>query len=330
MRRALGAGPKGAPPEAGRFTERLPRSSFQSSTWARKVVNFALFLGPAIILLFCFFILPVIVDIGIALTDMGRTLQVTKLTAVNFERMFTRDTRLVKTLALTFFYVLGTLSVFNVTFGLILALMTTAVPDRAGGFFRAIWLLPRMSPSVVYALLWLWVIDPTESGLLNQIAHGALGFPLVDLMNQAPMFLIILANGFIGASMGMIIFTSAIRSIPEHLFYAARADGAGGFSIVWHITLPAIRWPLCFITVYQTLSLLVSFEYIWLITDGGPFFDTTVYALYVYKRAFESGQYAYGAALALVLVIIGMIATLMMWRFFDMRRLLQEPRIEVH
>ena len=55
-------------------------------------------------------------------------------------------------------------------------------------------------------------------------------------------------------------------------------------------------------TLYQALSLLVSFEYIWLITDGGPFYDTTVYALYVYQRAFDNGQYAYGAALALGLV----------------------------
>ena len=46
-------------------------------------------------------------------------------------------------------------------------------------------------------------------------------------------------------------------------------------------------------TIYQTLSLLVSFEYILLLTKGGPFYDTTVYALYVYRRAFESGQYGY-------------------------------------
>jgi inositol-phosphate transport system permease protein len=115
-----------------------------------------------------------------------------------------------------------------------------------------------------------------------------------------------------------------------HLFHAARVDGAGGLAITWYITLPSIRWPLSFITVYQTLSLLVSFEYIWLITDGGPFFDTTVYALYVYKRAFENGQYAYGAALSLGLVAIGMAAALLLWRFFDMKRLLQQPRIEVH
>ncbi|MEE9275412.1 MAG: sugar ABC transporter permease [bacterium] len=301
----------------------------RSSMRARQWTNFALFLGPAVVLLFCFFLLPVAVDIAIALTDMGRTLQVTKFTTANFERMFTRDVLLTKTLGLTLVYVLGTLSIFNLTLGLVLALVTTAVPERAGAFFRAVWLLPRMSPSVVYALLWAWVIDPTEFGLINQFAHRALGLPLVDLKNDAPMLLIILANGFIGASMGMIIFTSAIRSIPERLFHAARADGAGGLSIAWHITLPAIRWPICFVTVYQTLSLLMSFEYIWLITDGGPFYDTTVYALYVYKRAFVNGQYAYGAALALVLVAVGMIAALMMWRFFDMKRLLQEPRIEV-
>ena len=72
--------------------------------------------------------------------------------------------------------------------------------------------------------------------------------------------------------MGMIIFTSAIRAIPEHLFYAARVDGAGSLSVVRHVTLPALRWPISFITIYQTLSLLVSFEYILLLTEGGPFF----------------------------------------------------------
>ncbi|WP_420349887.1 carbohydrate ABC transporter permease [Pelagibius sp.] len=306
-----------------------PAPGFAASQRARQTANFVLFLGPALVLLALFFVLPVIVDITIAFTDMGQTLRVTEFTTKNFERMLGGDRRLSAALGLTLIYVFCTLAVFNVTFGLVLALTTTAIPDRVGSFFRAVWLLPRMSPSVVYALLWAWVVDPTERGLLNQFINGAFGFEVYDMMNDHPLMLIVLANGFIGASMGMIIFTSAIRSIPEHLFYAARADGAGGLHIVWHVILPAIRWPLSFITVYQTLSLLVSFEYIWLITNGGPFFDTTVYALYVYQRAFENGQYAYGAALALVLVVIGIAAALLMWRFMDMKRLLQQPRIEV-
>jgi inositol-phosphate transport system permease protein len=302
----------------------------RASSQHRQRANLILFLGPATLLLFLFFIAPVIVDLFVAFTDMGRALHIENLTLENFERMLTRDRRITYTLGVTLIYVFCTLAVFTVSFGLLLALTTTAIPAKAGGFFRAVWLLPRMSPSVVYALLWAWVTGPTERGLLNQVVTHVFGGEPVDMLSNHPMLLIILANGFIGASLGMIIFTSAIRAIPEHLFYAARADGAGPLAITWYITLPAIRWPLSFITVYQTLSLLVSFEYIWLITDGGPFYDTTVYALYVYKRAFESGQYAYGAALALVLVLVGISAALLMWRFFDMKQLLQQPRIEVN
>jgi inositol-phosphate transport system permease protein len=270
----------------------------------------------------------VLVDIGIAFSDMGRNLRVTEFTTENIQRMLSGDRRLIGVLTTTVTYVLLTLAIFNVGYGLILALVTTALPQRTGAFFRAVWLLPRMSPSVVYALLWTWVVAPTDYGLLNQIFAG-FGLSAFDLKSQTPMLIIVLANGFIGASFGLIIFTSAIRSIPDHLFHAARVDGAGDLAIIWHVTLPAIRWQLSFVTLYQALSLLVSFEYIWLITDGGPFFDTTVWALYVYERAFGNGQYAYGAALSLALVVIGIAVALLLWRFFDMRALLQKPRIEV-
>ena len=299
-----------------------------SSPLRRQWTDRALFLGPATVLLFLFFVLPVVADLAIAFTDMGRNLRVTGFDAGHVKRMFGGDARLSGIIANTLVYVLATLAVFNVGYGLLLALTTTALPDRAGGFFRAIWFLPRMSPSVVYALLWSWVVAPTDFGLLNQILAMAGAGP-IDPKSDAPMLVVVLANGFIGASFGMIIFTSAIRSIPEHLFHAARADGAGGLAILRHVTLPAIRWQLSFVTIYQALSLLVSFEYIWLITNGGPFFDTTVYALYVYRRAFENGQYAYGAALALGLVVVGIAVALVLWRFFDMRALLQRPRIEV-
>jgi inositol-phosphate transport system permease protein len=305
-------------------------ADFARAQLRRQRTSFALFLGPALVLLACFFIAPVIVDLVLAFTDMDRTLAVTTLTLENFERMATRDSRLLASLGLTAVFVLATLGIFNVTFALLLALTTTAASKAAGAFFRAVWLLPRMSPSVVYALLWLWVVDPNERGLLNQVLVHVLGMAPADLRNNHPLLVIIIANGFIGASLGMIIFTSAIRSIPEHLFHAARADGAGALAIVRHIILPALRWPISYMTIHQTLSLLVSFEYILLITGGGPFYDTTVFSLYAYRRAFENGQYAYGAALSLILIVIGVVAALALWRLMDMRRMLQAPRIEVH
>lgn len=296
----------------------------------RQRINFVIFLGPAILLTIVFFVVPVLIDIAVSFTDLDRALRVTEFSTDHYVRVFGGDRRLTDVMVLTFIYVFGTLSIFNVTFGLILALVTTSANKVSGSFFRGVWLLPRMSPSVLYILLWVWVVNPSQYGLLNQILMAVAGFeqPL-DLLTDAPVALIIISNGFIGASMGMIIFTSAIRGIPEHLFYAARVDGAGSLSVVRHITLPALRWPLSFITIYQALSLLVSFEYILLLTRGGPFYDTTVYALYVYRRAFESGQYGYGAALSLFLIVIGIVVAMLGWRFFDMKRLLQSPRIEV-
>ena len=306
------------------------RGRFGSAKWRHRT-NLVIFLGPAIVLTFMFYVVPVIVDIVISFTDMGRSLSVHEFTTKQYVKVFTGDKRLPQVIGLTFIYVLGTLAIFNVTFGLILAILTTAIPRTSAGFFRGVWLLPRMSPSVLYIFLWIWVINPTEFGLLNQILENVFGVAEpIDLMTSAPIALIIFSNGFIGASMGMIIFTSAIRSIPEHLFHAARVDGAGGLAVVLHITLPALRWPISFITIYQTLSLTVSFEYILLLTNGGPFFDTTVFALYIYRRAFENGQYAYGAALALFLIVIGIVLAMLGWKFFDMKKLLQEPRIEVN
>ena len=236
-----------------------------------------------------------------------------------------------RALALTASFVLLTLIIFNVSFALILALTTTAVPERMGAVFRAIWLLPRMSPSVVYALLWLWVVDSAERGLLNQVWLLFASEPL-NLRLDHPMAVIVVANGLIGASLGMIIFTSAIRSIPEHLFNAARVDGAGPLSIVRHVILPALRWPISYITIYQALALLVSFEYIFLIM--GPARSTMTMAMLSYTKTLApgigGGQYAYGASIALILIVVGIAVALLMWRLINMKSLLQRPRIEVN
>ena len=311
-------------------TELTIRRPDGAASAARRRINFVIFLGPAIMLTAIFFVIPVLVDVAVSFTDLDRSLRFGKFTTEQYHKVFRGDPRLTQVIGMTFVYVFGTLAIFNVTFGLVLALTTTSLNRLSGGFFRGVWLLPRMSPSVLYILLWLWVINPSDAGLLNQSLTQTIGLtkPL-DLMTSAPVALIIIANGFIGASMGMIIFTAAIKGIPEHLFYAAQADGAGTLAQIRFITLPALRWPISFVTIYQTLSLLVSFEYILLLTKGGPFYDTTVYALYVYRRAFASGQYSYGAALALFLIVIGVAVALLGWRFFDLQALLQRPRIEI-
>ena len=131
-----------------------------------------LFLGPACVILLCFFVAPAVVDLGIAFTDMGQNLRISIATLENVRRIFLSDSQLPKVLSVTALYVFGTLALFNVGFALVIALTTTSASAATGAFFRGVWLLPRFSPSVVYALLWIWVVDASDFGLLNQMLHA--------------------------------------------------------------------------------------------------------------------------------------------------------------
>ena len=229
----------------------------------------------------------------------------------------------------TVFYVTLTL-MFNVGLGLVLALMTFYMPHRQAKFFRALWLIPRISPSVVYVLLWKWFTY--DSGLMSYTL-GFFGVPGQNYLLEYPWTFIIIMNGMVGASMGLIIFSSAMHAIPRPLFYASQVDGAYPVQQVFRIILPQLRWPILFITCYQSMSLLTSFEYILLTTDGGPgFYTTEVWALYAFHLAlsnyFGNFRYGYGATLAVVLVIIGVVLSLFYLRFFNFRKLVADPPIE--
>jgi inositol-phosphate transport system permease protein len=110
---------------------------------------------------------------------------------------------------------------------------------------------------------------------------------------------------------------------------AARVDGATAWQRIRHVTLPAIAWPVMFVTMYQTLSLLTSYEYILLSTDGGPFYQTEVLSLYVFHNAIADFEFGYGAALSIGLMAIGTVVALVYWRAFGLGGKSAPTRLEV-
>jgi inositol-phosphate transport system permease protein len=94
-----------------------------------------------------------------------------------------------------------------------------------------------------------------------------------------------------------------------------------------------IRWQVLFVTAYQTLSLLTSYQIILVITRGGPFWASTVWSLYSYKLAFDAYvgtyQFGYAAALSTILVVIGIVFSVFYLRVFKMKEMVVEPKIEV-
>ena len=296
------------------------------------------FMTPAIILAVLFFIIPAILVVYLSLTDLSTANFTSDISQMNFIGLqnyatLLNDAFAKKILFNTVFYVVVTLSLFNIGAALLVALLTVHVNRRAGFFYRALWLLPRITSGSVYVLMWRRIIAEPPYGILNQV-NILLGQPTVVYAAEDPWTFVILVNGFIGLSFGMIIFTSAIEAIPKDLLNASLVDGSTLLQRVRYVILPMLRWPLLFVVTYQTLSLLTSFEQILLLTNGGPgIYETEVWALTAYHRAlsnyFGNAQWGYGSAFAVVLVAIGVVLAIVYMRVFRFRELVSEPKIEV-
>lgn len=290
----------------------------------------ALFMLPAALLVVVFFVLPVINTILISLTDLSTaTFRNPSFVGIGNYLSILQNRWTPTILQNTVFYVAITLAC-NVGLGLVIALTTNFLPDRLGDGFRSLWLLPRITSPVVYVLIWQGLLAPGPYGLLSDLTGISQNW-----VNNHPWVVIILANGIIGASFGMLVFTAAIRAIPSDLFHAAAVDGSSNWQVVRYVILPQLHWPIMFVTAYQALSLLSSFEYILLLTGGGPgFYTTEVWSLWAYNEAFESyvgnARFGMGAAMAAVLVVIGIGTSLALLRLFRFGALMQKPKIEVN
>src|SRR6266536_655774 len=129
-------------------------------------------MGAAALMVRVFFFVPVVLTLGMGLTDMSTATGLSTWQWVgteNFERIFSS----VFTGIIfwnTIFYVVVTLAV-SVISGLAIAILSTQIERKTGGLVRALWLLPRISPSVVYALMWTWAAADAPFGVINQLVE---------------------------------------------------------------------------------------------------------------------------------------------------------------
>lgn len=290
------------------------------------------FLAPATVLVLAFFLTPVVITIILTFTNMSSATGLSNWQWIglkNYEKIL-RNPETPAHISVTIRYVLFTLAFFNVGMGLVIALITTHLPRRTGVIFRSLWLLPRLTPSVVYIMMWRIIAADAPYGILNQILVQPLGLTPTNWIPELAFVFIVLVNGFVGASFSMIIFTSAIESINKDIMVASLVDGATLLQRVRYVILPQLIWPLLFVTAYQTLSLLTSYEQILLLTDGN--FGTETWSLWAYHRALNNYwgnyEYAFGAALSTVLVIIGLFLAIFYFRVFRFQELVREPKID--
>ncbi|MET7399750.1 sugar ABC transporter permease [Dactylosporangium sp. NPDC005572] len=206
----------------------------------------------------------------------------------------------------------------QIVLGLILALLlNNRLPGRT--LFRVLFYLPVVTSWVVVSLLFRYLF--ANDGALNWLLVEALGVsqePVGWLDSRWTAMVTLCALGiWKGVGWTAVILLAGLQGVPAEQQEAAAVDGAGYLRRLWHVTLPALRRTLLFVTILLGIGGLQAFIQVLLLTDGGPAGQTEMPLTYVYKQAFDFLDFGYGSALAVLMTAAILIVSITQTTIFN-------------
>ena len=176
---------------------------------------------------------------------------------------------------------------------------------KGRGWVRAAVLIPWAIPTVVSARMWEWIFN-ADFGVMNYLLRSLglisenlnwLGHPslamhaaiMVDVWKTTPFAALLLLAG--------------LQVIPDDLYKSARVDGAGPVKTFFHITLPLLKPAIMVTLLFRSLDAFRIFDAVYILTGGGPASTTETMSIYAYKLLFQTLQFGYGSAVAVVTFI---------------------------
>jgi alpha-glucoside transport system permease protein len=268
------------------------------------------FLGPAALLLLVFLVFPAIYTFALSF-NRGRGGEFTDWVGMdNYVRLFTEDPNFLRlgfppsgalwnnVLWLIFYTSLCVL------LGLIIAVMATRV--RYEGIIKAIVFLPMAIAATAVAIIWRFVYFPdSDTGLVNAL-FGIFGAgPVAFLGSPDTVNWALIAVGVWGSvGFATVILSAAIKGISSEVLEAARVDGATETQIFWRVIVPMVSLPISVVAVTLIVNVIKLFDLIYVMTAGGPGAASRVIAFSMYQEAFPAGQFGYGAAIAVIMLLL--------------------------
>lgn len=270
------------------------------------------FLLPNLIGFLIFTLLPVVAALLISLTDWN-LLQPPKWVGLKNFVTLAQDPLFRKVLGNTAIYVLGTVPVQMILALLVAMALNQGLPGTL--FFRAAFFMPVVTSAVAIALVWRWIYN-ADFGVLNSFLYmlGVSDPPnwLTSTRWALPSVMIMSVWQQIGFS--MVLFLAGLQGVPEHLYEAARIDGAGPFQRFLFITVPMLTPTTFFVFVINIINSFQVFDQAFIMTGGGPANATNTIVYNIYQNAFQFFKMGYAAAMAWVLFAIIFVVTVVQFR----------------
>lgn len=265
---------------------------------------------PTVILLLIFNVYPAlsIVKYAFYRYELGGQAQFVGLD--NFRKMLTDDPILglsVKTMLKFMAFSLATgLTIPLIAAELIFHLKT----ERARYWARVLFVVPMVVPLVVYMLI--WGVIYSDAGIISlaceAVGLGDLGKGLLSNPKTARLAVMFVGFPFVHG-MNLLIYYAGLSNIPQSIHDAAKVDGASVLQTFFHVDIPMIMGQFKLLLILGIIFGLQQFENIYILTNGGPGWETMVPGLHMFRYAFVFKRWGYACAVGLVLFLVVLIVT---------------------
>ncbi len=300
---------------AGSIWDKLQDANWRHR-FARNVLIPWLFILPLLTIHVLVVAVPAVQGIYLSLTDWTGIRPGNFIGLENYRTLLFEDETFGKALINNFNWM-----AFFLTVPFILALFCSSLlaqVKRFGMVYRSLMFIPYVLASVVTAAIWRNLLDPRK-GIGAALADiGIEGFDIAYLGKaDTALFSIAFIDNWHFWGFLMILFLAAMQAIPPVLYDAAKIDGANRWQEWRHVTMPGIRPILLFMFMMVAIWSFLAYDYIWILTQGGPAGASEVIATQLYKNAFTRFQAGYGAAQG---VIVSIFAGFIILIFVTLRR----------
>lgn len=262
----------------------------------------AVFVLPALIPLFVFWIYPILRSIYLSFTDWDfMTPEYNFIWFKNYASLF-KDSRFYEALWNTLVFTAGTL-IPTIAGGLGLALLLRK-SFRGSGIFKFILFSPWITPTVAISIVWTWIFR--EDGGLANLVMNLLGLPHLKWISSSDtaMLSVILVTVWKSLGYAMIFYLSALEKVPQELYEASALDGARPWRQFLDMTLPGISPTTFFLMIITMVNSLQAYDQIQILTQGGPSGSTRTLLYMYYQLGFQEFKMGQAAAVAVIMIII--------------------------
>jgi multiple sugar transport system permease protein len=202
-----------------------------------------------------------------------------------------------------------------IIFGIIVALLLNT-KIRSVNVLKIIILLPWAIPAVVAGLMWKWILN-SDFGILNGILYslGAIESYIPFLADPIlAKISLIMAHIWKEGPLAAIFILAGLQLIPNEFYDAAKIDGGDGLRVFRFITLPLLRPILLVVLVYETMTAILTFDLVYVLTGGGPADSTSLISWFAYAEIFKFLNLGAGIALSIIIALITLILIILYMR----------------